>query len=326
VSVSVDPSIKTFRIGASPIEQLPLGLGGSWFVPYSSPGAEDANILGATAATYEQGIRHFDTGAGYGDGHSEELYGQFLAGKRDSVFLASKSDPKEATAASMIAEVEGSLRRLGTDRIDLYYIHWPKAAGVDMRPIMEGLETLRRSGKILAVGVSNFSVSQMEEVQQVGTIDAHQLGYNLLWRFAEEDVIPFCQKHDIAVVSYSTLAHGILTGKFNRDPGLREGDQRHRILPFRADVWPHVYEGVEKLKAIAARLDRPLMELALRWTLAQPGIASVLMGARNREQADANARALTGAVPAGVFAEMTAISDEIVHHMPRENNLFGRKG
>ena len=174
--VSVDPSIKTIKIGKSPVAQLPLGLGGSWFIPYGSPSAEDENILGAMGGSYEQGIRHFDTGAGYGGGHSEELYGQFIADKRSSLFLASKADPKEATAASMIETVEASLRRLNTDYVDLYYIHWPKAAGVDMRPIMEGLETLRSQGKVLGVGVSNFSVEQMEEVQQVGTIDAHQMG------------------------------------------------------------------------------------------------------------------------------------------------------
>ena len=115
-----------------------------------------------------------------------------------------------------MAEVDGSLKRLQTDYIDLYYIHWPKA-GRDMRREMEGLEKARRQGKIRAVGVSNFSAAQMRQVQEVGAIDAHQLGYNLLWRYAEEEVLPFCAEHKIAAVTYSTLAHGILAGKFARD-------------------------------------------------------------------------------------------------------------
>jgi aryl-alcohol dehydrogenase-like predicted oxidoreductase len=225
------------------------------------------------------------------------------------------------TGAAMLAEVDGSLRRLGTDYIDLYYIHWPRS-GRDMRPTMEGLEQARRQGKIRSVGVSNFSAQQMQQVQEVGTIDAHQLGYNLIWRYAESEVIPFCSEHGIAVVTYSSIAHGILTGKFARVPDLSPGDQRHRILPFRADVWPHVYAGVEKLKTIAAELDRPLMHLAIRWILSRPGITSVVVGARNREQSEANFGALSGAIPAEVFARMTTISDEIVAHVPDEGNLF----
>lgn len=319
----IDPSITPVRIGGS-AAQLPLGFGGSWFVPYGAPSEEDAHLLAAMEAAYEAGVTHFDTGAGYGGGHSEDLYGQFVKGRREKLFLASKSESRDMTAEGMLAEVEGSLRRLGVDVIDLYYIHWPKS-DQDMRPSMEGLERARQQGKIRSVGVSNFSVEQMEQVQQVGTIDAHQLGYNLLWRFAEADVIPFCLANRIAVVTYSSLAHGILTGKFARDPGLRDGDQRHRILPFRADVWPTVYEGVEQLKAIAADLNRPLAHLAIRWILAQPGITSVVIGARNREQSAANAGALAGAVPEAVFKRMTAISDEVMAHMPHESNLFNRR-
>jgi aryl-alcohol dehydrogenase-like predicted oxidoreductase len=322
---AVDPTIRPIAIPHAGKPVLPLGFGGSWFVPYGEPSAEDANLVDAMTAAYESGIRHFDTGAGYGGGHSEELYGQFLKGRRrEDILLASKVDPAEGTAAAMLAEVDGSLRRLGTDYIDLYYIHWPRA-GRDMRPTMEGLETARRQGKVGAVGVSNFSVEQMRAVAEAGTIDAHQLGYNMIWRYAERDVLPYCREHGVAVVTYSSLAHGILTGKFGATPDLRAGDQRHRILPFRQDIWPHVHAGVEKLKAIAAELDRPLMHLAIRWILAQPGISCALIGARNRAQAEANALALNGAIPAEVLARMTAISDEIVAHVPDEGNLFNRK-
>jgi myo-inositol catabolism protein IolS len=318
---SVDLPVQPVRIGGNFPPLLPLGLGGSWFVPYSTPGEEDARLMDAIDAAYEGGVRHFDTAGGYGNGHSEEIYAGFLSGKRGDVFLASKADPTEVTAQAMMAEVEASLRRLRTDYIDLYYIHWPRS-GIDMRPRMEALERARREGQIRAVGVSNFSVSQMREVQEVGRIDAHQLGYNLLWRYAERDLIPFCRQHGIAVVTYSTLAHGILTGKFDKVPDLPPGDQRHNILPFRSDIWPYVHGGVERLKAIAAELGRPLQHLAIRWTIARPGVASVLIGARSRAQAEANVAALSGEIPDDVFDRMTAVSDEIMRHVPDEGNLF----
>lgn len=299
----------------------PLALGGSWYVPDTKSGSHDAELTDAIAAAYDRGIRHFDTASGYGDGHSERTYGRFLAGRRDEVFLASKSDPADASAEAMTDAIDQSLRRLGTDYVDLYYIHWPKT-GIDMRPRMEALERARTQGKVGAVGVSNFSVEQMRQVQDVGTIDAHQLGYNLLWRYPEEALLPFCQQHGIAVVAYSTLAHGILTGKFPRTLELDPRDQRNRILPFRDDVWPQVHAGVEELKSLAGDLGRPLMQLAIRWTLAQPGITAVIAGARNRAQVEANCQALDGDIPDAVFARMTAISDGIVRHIPDEGNVF----
>lgn len=318
-------SLRPVRIGTSPIEQAPLAFGGSWYMPYAVASDEDIDRLAAMQAAFDGGVCHFDTGAGYGKGHSEELYGQFLKGRREALFIASKADPAESTAAAMHAQVEGSLRRLGVERIDLYYIHWPRT-GRDMRPVMEGLERARAEGKIGAVGVSNFSVAEMAQVAEVGTIDAHQLGYNLLWRYAEDDVIPYCVANNIKVIAYSTMAHGILTGKFGRDPGLKEGDQRHSILPFRADIWPHVYDGVEELKAIAAEAGRPLAQVAIRWTLARPGIDMVLIGGRNAAQVEDVTPALSGTIPAAIFDRMTAVSGAVVRRIPNAGNLFGRVG
>ncbi|HEY9013151.1 MAG TPA: aldo/keto reductase [Devosia sp.] len=321
----LDPSLRPVRIGTSAIEQAPLAFGGSWYMPYALASDEDIDRLAAMQAAFDGGIRHFDTGAGYGKGHSEELYRQFLKGRRDDLFIASKADPAESTAAAMYAQVEGSRKRLGVDCIDLYYIHWPRT-GRDMRPVMEGLERARAEGKIGAVGVSNFSVAEMAQVAEVGTIDAHQLGYNLLWRYAEDDVIPYCVANGIKVIAYSALAHGILTGKFGRNPGLREGDQRNSVLPFRADVWPHVYEGVEELKAVAAEAGRPLGQLAIRWTMARPGIDMVLIGGRNAAQLHEVTPALEGTISEATLDRMTATSDRIVTHIPDAGNLFGRIG
>jgi len=296
---------------------LPMALGGSWY----ATDAGDADRIGAMEAAFEAGIRHFDTGAGYAKGHSEELLGQFLAGKRDELFIASKAHSDDLTPDAMLRQVEGSLRRLRVDVIDLYYIHWPRA-GRDMRGPMEGLEQARRQGKIRAAGVSNFTVAQMQQVEEAGTIDAHQLGHNLLWRFAEQDVIPYCARQGITVVAYSALAHGILTGKFGPQAHLDASDQRHTILPFRPDVWPAVHAGVERLKALAAANGLPLAALAIRWLLAQPHINSVVVGARDRAQSQANAAILDDGVSPAVLHEATKISDEVASHIPDVGNLF----
>ena len=266
-------------------------------------------------------ICHFDTASDYGDGASERLIGEFMAGRRQQLFLASKASLDVMDADLMLAKVDESLARLQTDRIDLYYIHWPRQ-GQDMRPLMEGLERAREQGKIRAIGVSNFSVAQMEQISQVGRIDAHQLCYNLFWRCAEEEIIPYCQRHAIAVVTYSTIAQGILTGKFPRQPRFAAGDQRANTVHFEATVWPHIFEAVEELKQLALSIDRPLTHLAIRWVLQQPGINTAVVGANSSAQVEHNAAALVGEIPESVFERMTAISDRVIAMMPDTGNMY----
>lgn len=312
-------------IGPIPQPQARLGYGGSSFGPEQYTGQEDANLLGAMERTLARGLNHFDTAAGYGDGHSERLLGRLIAaepGRRERVVVATKDHFNDLSGAAMTAAVDASRARLGVDTLDLFYIHWPRT-GKDMRPWMEALETARRQGKIRAIGVSNFSVEQMDHVSEVGRIDAHQLCYHLLWRFPERDLIPYCVQHGIAVVTFASLAHGILSGKFPPSPQFPEGDHRRSILPFRADVWPHVYEATQAMKAVAERVGRPLVHLAIRWLLARPGVTLSLVSARNVAQADANADALHGDVAQDVFDQLTAISDAAMIHMPDEGNPYG---
>ncbi len=300
----------------------PLALGCWTFGPDQWTGKEDANLLAAMETSLQLGINHFDTAAGYGDGHSERLIGRFLQGRRDSVFLASKADTDDMSAATMLQLVQESLARLQTDTIDLFYIHWPRK-GKDLRPLMEGLEMARQRGLIRAIGVSNFSVEQMAQVQEVGAINAHQLCYNLFWRVAEAEIIPYCRQHHIAVVTYSSLAHGILTGKFPRELCIQRGDHRADILLFQDAVWPRVYEAVEQMKALASEAGRLLPHLAVRWVMQQPGITSALVGARNAAQARQNAEALAGHIPAEVFRQLTAISDWALKYIPSTANVYG---
>jgi len=297
----------------------PLALGGTVFGDQS-----DAAWLAVMQAAFDAGINHFDTASGYGNGQSETLIGQFFANhpsRRDAIFLASKTTPQAFSAQAMLAEVEQSLARLQTDVIDLYYIHWPRQ-GKDMRGWMEGLETARQQGKIRRIGVSNFSVAQMEQVATVGKIDAHQLCYNLVWRFAERDIIPYCQAHAIAITSYSSVAQGVLTGKFAREPHFASVDKRPNTVLFDPNVWPHVYEAVEQFKQLAQTTGRSLTHLALRWVLQQPGIVTAVVGARTPAQIQENADALAGALPTEVFQQMTAISDQVRPYIPDTGNQY----
>ncbi|NLC59435.1 MAG: aldo/keto reductase [Armatimonadetes bacterium] len=313
-------NIPTRRLGGIDFDATVLALGCWAFGGAAWGGQEDADSLAAMQAAAEAGINHFDTAQGYGDGRSERLVGDFLQGRRD-VFVATKFFVDEPTTAAALAAVETSRERLRMDCIHLFYIHWPRT-GVDLRPVMEGLEQARAAGKIAGIGVSNFSPEQMEQVMQVGRIDAHQFCYNMYWRFAEREVIPFCRQHQIGTVTYSSIAQGILTGKFGPQPSFPEGDHRPGTVLFSPEVYPHLYAATEELKALAAETGRDLVQLVIRWTAEQPGIDSVLVGARNAAQVRDNAGAFDGEVPAEVLARMTAISDEAMSHVPDVGNIF----
>jgi len=303
-----------------PFPSFPLGMGGSYY------GAHDeAGLQAALETALAQGITHFDTATDYGGGDSERRLGQFLKaqpGRREAVFLASKVNLDEVSADAVIHAIEASLRRLQTDWINLYYLHWPRT-GQDLRPWMEGLETARQRGLIGAVGVSNFSVAQMQQLAEVGRIDACQVGYNLLWRFPERDVLPYCAEQDIAVVAYSALAHGILSGRYSRALTFAPDDQRWSIALFRPEVWPQVHASVQAFGAVAHRASLPLATLALRWLLTRPSVSSVLVSAASPAQVEANVRALAAPLPLGVLDELTAISSRVQALIPDEGNPFG---
>ncbi len=314
--------MKQVRIDPVEKDHSVMGLG-TWAYGGEWGPQDDADSLAALQAALDAGITHIDTAEAYGKGHSEELVGRAVAGRRDQVFLATKGFPcwGDLSRECYAQKIDDSLRRLGTDYIDLFYIHWP-VTGKDMRPPMEAIVAAREAGKVGAAGVSNFTVEEMEQVAEVGHIDAHQLCYNLYWRFPEKDVIPWCREHGAAVVTYSTIAEGILTGKFPRDVSFPEGDHRRNSVLFDEAVWPHCYEGVEKLRALADAAGVPMAHLAIQWAARQPGVANVLVGCRNVSQVERNAAAMASEVPAEVFEKMTAIGDEVFAHVPEEISLF----
>lgn len=309
------------RFGATGQVLNRLAFGGSYFNPAQWADGGRESLLDTMHAAVDAGINHFDTAAGYGEGKSEALLGAFLKSRRDSIFLASKSSIGEMDADLMLSEVEHSLRQLDTEFIDLFYIHWPRK-GRDLRPLMEGLLTAKERGLIRAIGVSNFSVADMEQVATVGRIDAHQLGYNLLWREAEKQILPYCVANDIWTATYSSIAQGSLTGKFARQLMFEPHDPRNNIVLFWPRVWPHVFAAIEQCKAIAKEIDRPLVHLAIRWVLNQPGANCAVVGARSPAQLSTNAAALEGEIPSWAFERMTEISNALASELPATGNMY----
>jgi aryl-alcohol dehydrogenase-like predicted oxidoreductase len=217
--------------------------------------------------------------------------------------------------------VQASRKRLGRDCIELFYIHWPRA-GMDPAPMMEALEEARARVWVRYIGVSNFSVEQMREASRAGRIDAHQLCYNLLWRYPEEDVIPYCRENGIVLVSYSSLAQGLLSGTMPREPRFAPGDPRPATVYYDPEVWPHVRDGIEELALIAREAGRPLSHLALRW-LTDPGtIASVLVGSRSRDHLAGNLAAFEGSMDPSAMRQLDEASRRICRRIPRVGNIF----
>jgi len=303
--------------------RIPRGLGlGCWeFSDIGTGKPDDAKSIDIIQAAFDNGIKHFDTAQSYGDGHSETVVGKALEHCMDDVYIATKlhASNKEDT----FVKVNQSTIRLKTEPIDLVYIHWPKK-GVDLRPMMEALLTLKEEGRIRHIGVSNFTLEDMELIAEVGSVDAYQMCYNLLWRYPEQDIIPYCREHSIEIVTYSSIAQGLLTEKRRSPDSFEAGDARARTIYYRDDVWPELSQYVEQLREAAHEHGRTLNETALAWVLAQPGVVSSLVGARSIEQVKSNIASAGIALDEDLQKQLLAVSEKAmsVLPVPETGNIF----
>jgi myo-inositol catabolism protein IolS len=299
---------------------MPPGLGlGCWeFSDIGTGAPRDEESIRTIREARDMGIVHFDTAQSYGDGHSESVVGAALEGA-PGVLVASKSHPTDKQGAAQT--VQESLRRLRRSSLDLFYIHWPRT-GFDLRPMMEGLEQLRSRGVIRMIGVSNFSVADMENASQAGHIDVYQACYNLLWRFPERQVIPYCMAHGISLVTYSTIAQGLLSDTPRAPGSFARGDARANTVYYRPDVWPGVRDIVRDMQAVARQAGLPLSTLAIRWVLSRPGVTSVLVGSRSVAQIRDNVDAVASPLPPDAEKQLTALSEEAGKRLPDVGNIF----
>lgn len=282
---------------------------------------EDENSIEVMEVALDCGVTHWDTALAYGDGRSEKLCGQFMKDNRSKIFLATKGGIGKKPQ-SIIQNLQRSLKNLRTDYIDLYYIHWPKK-NLDMRPHMELLEKEREKGTIKNIGVSNFNIKQMQQLGEVGKIDVTQICYNLFWRIAENEIIPYCHKYNISVVAYSAIAQGILTGKFLRDHQFEKDDKRGRTIFFDEEFWPHLIDASEKLNDIANQIGCSLLQLTIQWLVYQKNITSFIVGARNGKQIKEIHEACFGKlILEDTILKITDISNNVCQHYPKEENIF----
>jgi aryl-alcohol dehydrogenase-like predicted oxidoreductase len=251
-----------------------------------------------------------DTAEVYGDGHSEQIVAQALADVRDRAIYATKVFSNHLKYNQVIEACDRSLKNLKTDYIDLYQIHWPsgtfRSEIVPIEETMRAMNDLKQQGKIRAIGVSNFSRSQIEAAAQYGRIDSLQPPYSLFWRQVESDAVPYCIENNISILSYSSLAQGFLTGKFGADHKFAEGDHRVENKLFKPENYQRVQEALTKLRPIAERHQTTLGNLALAWLISQPQ-TNAIVGVRNAEQALQNAKVTEIKLSTSELEEIDAI-------------------
>jgi aryl-alcohol dehydrogenase-like predicted oxidoreductase len=281
-------------------------------------GIEDGETTKAIRAAFEAGITTFDTAEEYGRGHSERIVGEALAHVREQVVYATKVSPNHLRYDQVIAACRRSLENLKTNYIDLYQIHWPAGSwgggNVPVEETMRAMNSLKEQGAIRAIGVSNFSRSQLAEVMHYGAVDSVQPPYSLFWRQVEKELLPFCIANEIAVLAYSSLAQGLLTGKFSPDYRFARGDHRARNRLFKGEHVKRVQEALSQLRPIAERHDVSLAQIALAWVVAQPGTCAIA-GARNAQQARENATAAEILLSDEDLTEMDAVGRMVTDHL-----------
>lgn len=322
------PSISagSVRLSLSGIDLSPVIFGGWQAGRDDWPDATDADSIAAHRAAFEAGITTFDTAESYGGGHSEEILAEALGPVRDQIRVLTKVSWDHLTAPQVIAACEGSLRRLRTDRIDLYQIHWPAGSfGSPEVPIgetMGALLRLREQGKIRAIGVSNFDRAQLAAALACGPVEALQPCRSLLWRQHEDGALPLCREQGIAVLAYSPLAQGLLTGRFRQGHAFAEGDNRADNLLFQEPHLSRALSVLDRLRPIAARYGAPLSHLALAWLHNQPQTAAIV-GARTPAQARDNAAAMALRLSPGELEEMGAWGMEVYAPLSAEPMMWG---
>ena len=324
--------MKTLPLGNSDLSASVIGFG-AWAIGGGAVwggASDDAESIRTIQAALDAGINLLDTAPAYGWGHSERLIARAIEGRRDDVLLATKcglwwddergsyftefngrSIHRSLRPDTIAIEVERSLTDLATDRIDLYQVHWP-AVEPDKTPIadtMAALLKLKNEGKIRAIGVCNLSPAELEEYLSCGAIATHQFRYSMLSREPEKEMLPLCQKHNLATLTYMSLEQGLLTGKIGMDHVFEEGEFRTST-----DWFPWL--APQNRRRILDLLDRwqplcdahqcTLAQLVLAWTLAQPGVTHVLAGARKHHHIRETAAAADLEIPAADLARITA--------------------
>jgi aryl-alcohol dehydrogenase-like predicted oxidoreductase len=306
----------TKKLGNSDLELTSIGFGawaiggGDW--QYAWGPQEDKESVAAIHAALDAGVNWIDTAAVYGLGHSEEVVGRALKESSAKPYMFTKSsmtwgDDRKIvqTMKKIREEVEGSLRRLGVDTIDLYQIHWP----VPDDEVEEGWETmaaLQQEGKVRWIGVSNFSVAQMERAMKIAPITSLQPPYSIINRNIEAEILPFCAKHGIGVINYSPMQSGLLTGAMTKEriAKMPQDDFRRNTKQFQEPLISRNLELVELLRGIGKAHGVEPGVVAIAWTLHNPAVTAAIVGGRSAKQVEGVLPAATFRLTEAEFAEI----------------------
>lgn len=298
---SYDVTADYRAIGATGIRVSPVAFGAWPIAGMTSIDVNDANSLATIAACLDVGINYIDTAYCYGaDGQSERLIAQAIGNRRDEVVIATKggihwgadgSQTLDGRPATLRRECEESLRRLGTDRVELLYLHAPDPK----TPIAESAGELKRlldEGKTRSVGVSNVGVEGLAEFHAACPLSAYQPPYNMLQREIEADAVPWCVERGVSVMVYWPLMKGLLAGKLARDHVFDPKDGRRKYPMFSGAEWEKNQDFVDHLRAIAADTGKTVAQVVINWTIHRPGITAALCGAKRPDQLRENAGAM----------------------------------
>src|ERR1700724_2884873 len=298
--------MKMKRLGNSDLSITPVGFG-AWAIGGSGwefgwGEQDDQQSVAAIHRALELGVNWIDTAAVYGMGHSEEVVAFALrtwAGPRPYVFTKCglRWDDqgyvhRDLSAASIRRECEDSLRRLNTDVIDLYQIHWPTE---DLEEGWGAMSQLQKEGKVRWIGVSNFNVEELRRAQEIAPVTSLQPPYSLVRREVEREILPYCRSNGLGVIVYSPMASGLLTGAMTRKRAadLPESDWRSRDVEFKEPRLSRNLALVERLREVGERVQRPAGQVAIAWALRNPAVTGAIVGARSAEQVEGNVDAAT---------------------------------
>ncbi|GAB4526919.1 MAG: aldo/keto reductase [Pleurocapsa sp.] len=310
--------METRSLGTSDIQITPIIMG-TWQAGKKMwVGIEDTETIKAIRAAFEAGITTIDTAEVYGEGHSEQIVAQALSDVRDRVVYASKVFANHLQYDEVLAACDRSLKNLQTDYIDLYQIHWPSGSFnseiVPIEETMKALNKLKEDGKIRAIGVSNFSRTQLAEAANYGRIDSLQPPYSLFWRQVEQDAAPYCIENNISILAYSSLAQGLLTGKFGLNHQFAEGDHRAKNKLFQGENYQRAQNALQQLRPIAKVHNCTLAQLSLAWLIAQPQ-TNAIAGARNAQQASDNAQAAKVSLTSEEIQQIDQIGKQVTDYL-----------
>lgn len=283
----------------------------------------------AVHGAIDAGVNLFDTAEGYGDGESERALGRALGSRRKDVLVASKVSEKHLEPTDLRRACEGSLERLGTDVIDLYQVHWP-VPEVPFQDTYGELKRLRDEGKIRAIGVSNFGQKDLDTWMAQGQCVSDQLGYNILFRAIEHEIVPACAKHNVGILAYMPLMQGILSGRWKSVEEIPQNRRRTRHFSSAREGVRHGEQGAEtltfdtlrRLQEVADDLGAPLASISLAWVVAQPGVTTVIVGGRNPEQVQRNLGVPDLRLGDETLARLNAVSESLKEHLGTNADMW----